>query len=412
MMLEQDSGGPLSPELASTLARSLAVASEDALTALLWLDLGGMAGARAAQVVVQVKQWLREQDACEAIDGRHVVFMLPQLQSEGQAVLAAHRVLDELNRFERTPLLFLPKVGIALGPRHARSPGTLVESAEAAAAQISGSGVAMYDARHDYDKQLVQRLGGPLREALADNALHLAYQPMVDLNSGCCAGAEALLRWQDASLGWVPPYEIVIVAERLHLHNELTRFVLNTGFREIAMLNGRGYRGTISLNLGANDLMDSGLPDIIADGLAIWNLPPAQVMFELTESAAVSDIDATIETLQRLQSLGCRVALDDFGTGYSSLTHLLRLPINKLKIDRSFIQDLKAGTRESHIVESVIDLAHKLGMTVVAEGVEELATVDILQAMRCDQIQGYYFGRPGDAEALLRFALQFGSEPI
>jgi EAL domain-containing protein (putative c-di-GMP-specific phosphodiesterase class I) len=213
-------------------------------------------------------------------------------------------------------------------------------------------------------------------------------------------GTEALLRWAHPQHGWIPPAHFVALAERTGLITSLSQWVLGAALRQQRTWRDAGLALPVAVNLSMHDLHDTALPDLVASMLVDAGLPASALEVEITESTLMNDPERTMIALRRLRDLGVRIAVDDFGTGYSSLAYLKDLPIQELKIDRSFVQDVCAGGSDLAIVESIIDLAHKLGLTVVAEGVEDEETRTELARLDCDRAQGFHFGRPMSADQL------------
>lgn len=258
------------------------------------------------------------------------------------------------------------------------------------------------------DRHLRQlRLMADLRQAAERSELHLAFQPKVDLRSGCVVHAEALLRWRHPQLGPIGPDEFVPLAERSGLVSGLTRFVLKASLESCREWQQAGLDLSVAVNLSALDLGDPGLAPRIEAMLGDAGLASTRLILEVTESAIVRDVARAIEQLQRLRSLGVRVAVDDFGTGQSSLAQLQRLPTDELKIDKSFVLGLTAGSADAEIVRIAVELGHSLGLQVIAEGVETAAGLAVLRSVGCDIGQGYLFSRPLTSAALIDWVRRF-----
>jgi diguanylate cyclase len=291
-------------------------------------------------------------------------------------------------------------VGAAMAPAHGLDAGALLRSADVALSVAKRErGVAVYQADRDpFDLRRLQLLAG-LREAIDAGGLNLEYQPKVDLATGAVAGVEALVRWRHAELGEISPGEFVPLAEDRGLIGPLSAWVLAESGRQCRAWGGHGLEVAVSANISAQNLYDPGLVKwltrLFDDGLA-----PGQLTLELTETQVVSDLPMARQILRRLRGLGAKLSIDDFGTGYSSLSYLSKLPLDELKIDRSFVLDLETGEHGTSVVQTIIDLGHDLGLRVVAEGVESDATVATLDSLGCDQVQGYHVSRPLGADAL------------
>ncbi|WP_198780726.1 EAL domain-containing protein [Shewanella putrefaciens] len=229
---------------------------------------------------------------------------------------------------------------------------------------------------------------------LAQNQLYLVFQPKVDLHLNQCTGAEALIRWQHPSLGFIPPDEFIQLAENSGNIDIVSQWVLQQAIQQLVAWQQQGMGLKLAINLSAHDLVDTRLPNQIASLLKDNNLPSGALCIEVTEGAVMKDAQTVVSVLQRFRDMGVSVAIDDFGTGHSSLAYLKMLPVNEVKIDRSFIKDMLTNSQDVMIVNTSIQLIHGLGFTVVAEGVEEPEGVEILRNLNCDIIQGYVFSKP------------------
>lgn len=229
---------------------------------------------------------------------------------------------------------------------------------------------------------------------LAQNQLYLVFQPKVDLHLNQCTGAEALIRWQHPTLGFIPPDEFIQLAENSGNIDIVSQWVLKQAIKQLVAWQQRGMQLKLAINLSAHDLVDTRLPNQIASLLKDNNLPSGALCIEVTEGAVMKDAQTVVSVLQRFRDMGVSVAIDDFGTGHSSLAYLKILPVNEVKIDRSFIKDMLTNSQDVMIVNTSIQLIHGLGFTVVAEGVEEPEGVEILRNLNCDIIQGYVFSKP------------------
>jgi EAL domain-containing protein (putative c-di-GMP-specific phosphodiesterase class I) len=259
---------------------------------------------------------------------------------------------------------------------------------------------ALFDA--GMQRQLLERvaLEQDLWRALAREEFVLHYQPIVDLASERIVAAEALIRWQHPARGLVPPAVFVPLAEETGLIRPLGRWVIREACRQARAWQGGGHPLSVSVNLTAHEFGGSALVEDVAAALRDAGLEPARLRLEITESVAMRDAEATIATLAALRALGVRIAIDDFGTGYSSLAYLQRLPVDTLKIDRSFVRDLGPDGASLTICRSVTLLAHALGLRVTAEGIETDDQAARLRDLGCDHGQGYHFARPVPAADL------------
>lgn len=305
-------------------------------------------------------------------------------------------------------------IGIGLFPGHAEDAETLLRRADVAldAARRDVVDCVLYSKRDDpYDpRRLV--LMGDLRRAIEGDQLHLEYQPKIHLRSRKVVGAEALLRWRHPEFGDVPPVEFIGLAEDSALIRPLTRWVLNEVCRQSRSWRQAGLALPVAANLSARNLLEPDLADHIAGLLETWGLAASAVELEITESAIMAEPTRAAKLLEQLSSRGMCIAIDDFGTGYSSLSYLRRLAVSEVKIDRSFVIGLSSELGDLAIVRAVIDLGHRLNLRVVAEGVEDAKTWDLLEAAGCDLAQGYHMARPMPGADLVRWIAgsRFGLE--
>ncbi|PKO88558.1 MAG: phospholipase [Betaproteobacteria bacterium HGW-Betaproteobacteria-12] len=293
-------------------------------------------------------------------------------------------------------------VGMALYPGHGSTADELLRGAKIAAVQArQGDGYyAIYHGAADQESRRRLTLMSDLRRAIDDNELQLYCQPKVGIAAGNICGAEALVRWIHPEHGAIATGQFVALAERAGLMMPLTRWVLETAFRQSHSWHEAGIDCPLAVNLSAQDLRDPQLIERIAGLFATWAMPPRLIQFELTESALMEDPAGALETLLRLKELGVELFIDDFGTGYSSLSYLQKLPVDALKIDQSFVGSMLSNVGSAVIVRSTIELGHNLGLGVVAEGVESEALWNRLQLLGCDTAQGYFVSQPVPAEGL------------
>jgi diguanylate cyclase (GGDEF)-like protein len=288
-------------------------------------------------------------------------------------------------------------MGIAIFPLHADDAGTLMKRADIAMydAKKNHTSIALYEAGRD--EHSVRRLSllSELRQAIQRDELELYYQPNINIHTGRVTYAEALVRWNHPTHGRMNPDEFIPLAEQSGTIGALTKWVLRTAIRDCAEWTREATPLTVACNLSALDLFDSELPIYISGLLAEVNLSPMRLVLEITESAIMKDPAYALKILRELKSRGIRLAVDDFGTGYSSLAHLKRLPVDELKIDKSFVMNLTSqSTDDAVIVRSTIELGHNMGLTVIAEGVETVEALEILKRLGCDMAQGYYMSPP------------------
>lgn len=294
-------------------------------------------------------------------------------------------------------------IGIALFPDHGTTSHELLRCADVAMYGAKGdvARVRVYDPHQDINTPERLALMVDLGSAIRDGQLRLYYQPKVDLRTGQVCGCEALLRWQHPRLGMVPPGQFIPLAEMSDLIVPLTAWVIDAALRALCAWHTKGFDLRLSANLSTRNLLDLECPQQLADALKRHPVPENCLELEITESALMGNPELALEQADKLTKLGVRLSVDDFGTGYSSLAYLKQLQPHTLKIDRSFVRDMLTDETDLVIVRSTIALAHGLGLTVVAEGIEDEATLASLRAMGCDQAQGYHIARPMPEEEFL-----------
>ncbi|WP_374592421.1 EAL domain-containing protein [Aquabacterium sp.] len=287
-------------------------------------------------------------------------------------------------------------IGIALYPEHAADAMTLKRRAEMALykAKQTQTGTVVFNPDLDVRAKEALTLLGELRQAIEQDQLRLYLQPKVSLATGEVTGAEALVRWQHPQRGLVPPMQFIPFAEQTGFIRNITAWLLEASARTWRQWAEQGLRLQLSLNLSARDLIDHELPDKLSAILEKHGVPPHRLYIEITESSIMDDPQRALQTLDRFHKMGLMLAIDDFGTGYSSLAYLKRLPVDELKIDKTFVMNMQRDEQDAKIVRSTIDLAHNLGLKVVAEGLEDEQAWPLLKALSCDQAQGYWIARP------------------
>jgi predicted signal transduction protein with EAL and GGDEF domain len=288
-------------------------------------------------------------------------------------------------------------IGVSLLPAHGQEVSTLLRRADIAMYQAKERRTGHWVYRADGDSSEGQdrlRTLEELREAVFSRSLTVHYQPKVDSRTSVVRGVEALVRWNHPVRGLLYPAAFLPLAEDAGLMRELTTCVLEKSMDQVLEWRRAGRSLAVAVNLSASSLVDLELPDRICSILFSRNLPSECLELEITEDFLMGDRERAREILTQLRGLGIRVAVDDFGTGYSSLAYLRELPIDELKLDRSFVQPMSEDPRAAAIVRSTIGLAHSLGMTLVAEGVENEATAAHLASSGCDASQGYFYARP------------------
>lgn len=331
--------------------------------------------------------------------------LLPACGAEHACQLAQKILiaLDESVEVSGLPLYAQMGIGIALFPGHAANAELLMRRASAAMRKVmpSRSGYAVYSSGQEQESTRRLALMGELNRAIKNNDLQLYCQPKIDIASRTTCGAEALVRWTHPSYGMISTTEFVQIAEQAGTITPLTNWMLEAAFSQSYAWREAGVVCPLAVNLSAHDLYDAGLIDRIKGMFVTWGVGPELIQFELTEGTLMADPTSALVTLRSLRDLGVELFIDDYGTGYSSLSYLRELPVDALKIDRSFVTPMMAKSASALIVESTIELGHNLGLKVVAEGVESRAVWEQLAAAGCDVAQGFLISRPMPAEEFL-----------
>jgi diguanylate cyclase (GGDEF)-like protein/PAS domain S-box-containing protein len=363
-------------------------------------------------VAAQLKRCVRAADVVARLGGDEFVVLLEEGADANAAQAVARKLLEALARpiaVEGTDCRVTASIGIAMFPGDGQDEGALMKSADIAMYQAKDEGknnFQFFSAANQSRSLGKMAMEGHLRGALERNELFLHYQPKKNLRTGAISGVEALLRWHNSVLGLVPPDEFIPLAEETGLILPIGRFVLREACERVAAWGRAGLPALrVAVNLSMRQLADPELPAQIAATLAQAGLPPGQLELEITESMVMSNPERMLALLTGIRDTGVQLSIDDFGTGYSSLGQLKRLPIDALKIDRSFIRDIPGDLEDEAIAETIIAMARKLGLTVIAEGVETQAQQDFLGLHDCDEMQGFHFARPlphEEFEALLR----------
>jgi diguanylate cyclase (GGDEF)-like protein/PAS domain S-box-containing protein len=364
------------------------------------------------QIGCRLQGAVRAADLVARLGGDEFAVLLPATDAAGAALVAEClvRVLQAPFVLEGQPIDVDASIGIAVAPEHGQDADTVLRCADVAMYQAkrAGTGVALYSAADDEHRPDRLALLGELRNAIDNDELLLHYQPKLDLRDGKLIGVEALVRWQHPQRGFMPPMEFIPLAEQTGLIHPLSRWVLEAALKQHQAWRRVGIDVPVAVNLSRRTLHDPQLPAMVADALARWDVAAGALVLEITESSLMADPVRAGENLSQLRGLGVRISIDDFGTGYSSLASLKNLSVDELKIDQSFVQAMASDVSSRAIVRAIIDLADALKLRVVAEGVEDRATWDVLAGLGCEIAQGYFLSRPLAADTLEAWLVQAG----
>ncbi len=352
----------------------------------------------------RIAQSLRDGDLMARLGGDEFGVLLANLPDDETAAAVAEQVVEGLRRPIRVEELDLDisgSVGVALYPTHAEDPDLLLRHADVAmyAAKESGIGFEVYDEIIDRYKPELLTLVTQVRRAIEEHEFRMYLQPKVRLSDGRVAGAEALIRWEHPTLGRLSPADFIPMVEKTVLLKPLTYWAIEDVVRTLRSWADYDIHLPIAVNLSPRSLLDQDLPDLVGGLLERFDVPASLLKLELTESFLVADSGRSDAVLHELSRLGVGLSIDDFGTGFSSLSYLKRLPIDELKIDRSFVSHMLDRGDDFTIVRATIELGRNLGLRVVAEGVQDRETFDRLGDFGCDEAQGFYIAKPLDPEA-------------
>jgi diguanylate cyclase (GGDEF)-like protein/PAS domain S-box-containing protein len=353
---------------------------------------------------------MREVDTLARLGGDEFAILLPGADEAGVLSVAARllQMLEKPFELNGSSLDVGGSLGVALYPQHGDDAEVLLQRADVAmyVAKRAGGGYAVYEPTHDHHTPERLAFHTELRLGIERGELVLHYQPKFSCRDGQLVGVEALVRWAHPRRGLIMPDYFIPLAEQTGLIIPLSRWVLEAVVRQCRLWQDAGQDIPIAVNLSMRDLHDCDLPDTIQNLLTLWGVAPRLLRAEITESSLMADPERALATVARLSELGVRIAIDDFGTGYSSLAYLKKLPVDELKIDRSFVSEMRGDPSDRAIVRCIIDLAHNLRLRVVAEGVEDAETWQLLTQLGCDEAQGYHLGRPSPADAVLTWLPQ------
>jgi diguanylate cyclase (GGDEF)-like protein len=395
-------------------------ATEGRWAAMLVLDLDGFKAVNDTlghpagdmllnHVADRLRASIRPIDVVARLGGDEFAVLLTQLPDASKAAEIATLLLDRLRTGLYTvhgiELTVDASVGIALIPEHGEDADLLLQRADVAMYQAKSSraGIVVYDEATDLHDVAELGLLAELRRAIETDELVLHYQPKACLATGDIVGVEALVRWQHPVRGLLGPAAFIPLAENTGLMAPLTEWVLRRAMEQAASWRHRGLTLPVAVNVSPRSLLDGNLAGTLLRLLADAGLPSHLLEIEITETAIMADPDGAVRMLRQLQAMGVRVSIDDFGTGYTSLSYLKQLPVHTLKIDRVFVADILENHKDQAIAESIIALGHKLGLSVIAEGIENDDVWQRLISLNCDEGQGYHLARPMPSADLLRW---------
>lgn len=350
------------------------------------------------QVAPRLKAVVRESDTVARLGGDEFSVVLHNTDREG-AIIICNKILSALDKpfsVEGHSLKAAMSIGIAKYPEDGEDCETLMQRADVAmyVAKKDVSGYAIYDATRDQYSVNRLKIISALHEAIKNREITLCYQPILRTKNKSLWGFEVLSRWTHPELGEIIPTEFISIAEQSSLIKDLTLHMLETSFKQFQLWREVNQDFCLSVNLSVKDIQDAGFSSKMELLLKKYSIDPAKVNLEITESTMMSDSKRAYDVMTELNNLGLSISIDDFGTGFSSLSYLKQLPTQSLKIDRTFVSDMLEDENDAVIVRSTIDLAHNMGRTVIAEGVENKDTLDILEILGCDFAQGFYLCMP------------------
>jgi diguanylate cyclase (GGDEF)-like protein len=358
-----------------------------------------------AKLLVRV---CRENDKVFRIGDSTFAIVLSGVTSSVHQTLAAEKIVrlhDAAIREMDAPFQAAIFIGIASYPGDSNDVDDLIHKAKIAveAARSNNEPYFIYSSESVKTMSAKWGMQEELGAAIDNKALELHYQPRISASTGRAVGAEALLRWTNLKGELVSPEVFIPVAIDIGMMDQLTRFVLTTALRQASEWPDTGERKNLSVNLETQSLKDSDISDVISSSLSIWGSDNCDLTLEITEGALIDDSHSNFQLLNEIRSMGVGISIDDFGTGYSSLSHFRNIPATELKIDQSFVANMLESDQDRYLVETIIWLAHRFDLTVVAEGVESTEQLNLLTELNCDTIQGYLFSKPLPHEDFCRW---------
>jgi diguanylate cyclase (GGDEF)-like protein len=402
--------------LADRLAQALSQAGTPQAVGVVFIDLDqfkvvndGLGHAVGDQVLriqaIRLADSVRTRDTVARFGGDEFIVICTALTGTDDAVEVAAQLQDVISapiELDGRTIRMTASIGIALGSAGDRA-DDLVQEADTAMYVSKSRGPGGFEL---FTSELQDRARGrlqiesQLRAAIEHGEVWLAYQPKIDLVTGSIVGAEALMRWDNPTLGAVPPATFIPIAEQTNLIGSLGRFAMVEAIRRAAAWRRAGFDLVVSVNLSAHQILDPGLTDFVARTLISEDLPGRALCLELTETALMADVGQAADVLDELHDLGVRISIDDFGTGYCSMAYLQQFPVDELKIDRAFVREITNDRSQHALVAAIIAMSSALEVRVVAEGIERLDQADALRLLECDYAQGFFFARPQPHEAV------------
>jgi diguanylate cyclase (GGDEF)-like protein/PAS domain S-box-containing protein len=409
--------------LFDTLSRAVTAARESkAMLALLLMDLDRFKEVNDTfghqfgdillqQVAFRLRNQLRPSDTVARLGGDEFAIVMPDASDSTAVARSARNILNALEQpfvIEQQVLEVGASIGIAMYPVHGDDARTLLRRADVAMYTAKQAQIGYSFHQEDRARNTADHLGlvVQMRTALEKNEFEPFFQPKIHMRSGLMTRAEVLLRWNHPQRGLLTPAVFMPVAERTGLIRTITDWLFERTMAQLRAWHDEGAPIHVAINISAKSLLDQALPSKIDALLEKWQIDPRFLKIEITESSIMADPSHALAIMSMLQSLGVRLSVDDFGTGYSSLVHLRQLPIDEIKIDQSFVLGMTSNDADAAIVRTMIDLAHNLGKQVCAEGVENVETWRMLDAMGCDLAQGYFMSRPKSAPELMAWLLE------
>ncbi|HEY4485219.1 MAG TPA: EAL domain-containing protein [Nitrospiria bacterium] len=360
------------------------------------------------EVGSRLRSAVLEPDLVARLGGDEFAVLLPRLLAEGDVQHVTKKIQEVLESpiiMEGLPIMVEASIGVAIHPDHGSTAEVLMQRADVAMYTAKKSGVGCVTYTPEMDEHSSRRLAlmGELRRAIDQNQLSLHYQPKIDFKTGRVTGVEVLVRWKHPEHGYISPIEFIVPAERTGLIQGLTLWIFKAAQRQCLIWHQGGYPLEMFINLSARNLQDPALPPLITRMMREYDVPTGTLGFEITETAIMNDPKRARDFICHFKPMGVRFSIDDFGTGYSSLGNLKNYPVDEIKVDRAFVANMVRNKNDAAIVRTVVNLGHNMDLQVVAEGVEDQETYDLLVEMGCDAGQGYYMGRPMPAEELARW---------